>query len=38
LPEITRKEPVPKITQQTKSITDPESGWLNRPNKPDGFH
>ena len=36
--EITRKTPKPKTTTQTKSTTDPEAGWLNRPNKPDGFH
>jgi len=38
MPEITRKPLEPKKTQQTKSVTDPEAGWLNRPNKPEGFH
>ena len=38
MPEISRKLPNPKITSQTKSTTDPDSGWLNRPDKPDGFH
>jgi transposase len=38
LPEISRKPIEPKTTTQTKSITDPESGWLNRPGKPEGFH
>jgi transposase len=38
MPEIVRKMPEPKKTEQTKSVTDPEAGWLNRPNKPDGFH
>lgn len=38
LPEITRKPPEPKKTQQTKSTTDTEAGWLCRPNKPEGFH
>jgi len=36
--EITRKPPEPKKAEQTKSITDPESGWLKRPDKPEGFH
>ena len=38
MPEISRKPTEPKTTTQTKSITDPESGWLNRPGKPEGFH
>jgi transposase len=38
MPEITRKSPAPKKVKQTVSVTDPESGWLSRPNKPDGFH
>jgi len=38
MPEITRKPPSPKKTKQTISVTDPESGWLKRPNKPEGFH
>jgi transposase len=38
LPEISRKPPKPKKTEQTQSITDPESGWLKRPDKPEGFH
>jgi transposase len=38
MPEITRKPPEPKKTEQTKSITDPDSGWLKRPGKPEGFH
>jgi Uma2 family endonuclease len=36
--EITRKPPKPKKTEQTKSITDAEAGWLKRPGKPEGFH
>lgn len=27
-----------KTTEQTKSVTDPECGLLNRPGKPTGFH
>jgi len=38
LPEIERKPPGPKQEEQTQSVTDPESGWLSRPGKPDGFH
>jgi len=38
MPEITRKSPEPKATEQTRSITDSEAGWLNRPDKPEGFH
>ena len=38
MPGITRKPPAPKIVKQTVSVTDPESGWLSRPNKPEGFH
>ena len=38
MPEIKRKSPEPKNTTQTQSLTDPDAGWLNRPNKPDGFH
>jgi len=38
MPEITRKPPEPKKVKQTVSVTDPESGWLKRPNKPEGFH
>ena len=37
MPGITRTPPKPKKTKQTVSITDPEAGWLNRPNKPEGF-
>ena len=35
---IKRKMPKPKKTEQTKSVTDSEAGWLNRPDKPEGFH
>jgi len=38
LPEITRKPPNPKQVEQTQSTTDPDAGWLCRPNKPEGFH
>lgn len=38
MPEITRKPTKPKMAEQTVSTTDPEAGWLNRPNKPEGFH
>jgi len=38
MPEIARKPPKPKKTEQTISVTDPDSGWLSRPNKPEGFH
>ena len=38
LPEIKRKPPQPKREEQIRSATDPESGWLTRPGKPDGFH
>jgi len=38
MPEITRKPPKPKKTEQTRSVTDPEAGWLCRPDKPTGFH
>jgi len=38
MPAIFRKLPEPKITTGTKSTIDPESGWLNRPDKPEGFH
>jgi transposase len=38
LPEIERKPPRPKQVEQTRSVTDSESGWLVRPSKPEGFH
>lgn len=38
MPEIERKLPENIQTEQTKSSTDPDTGWLRRPNKPDGFH
>jgi len=38
LPAIKRKRPSPKKTEQKQSITDTESGWLSRPDKPEGFH
>lgn len=38
MPEIERNLPENKITEQTKSASDPDAGWLCRPNKPDGFH
>ena len=38
MPEITRKLPEPKMAEQTVSTTDPDSGWLSRPDKPNGFH
>ena len=38
MPEVTRKPPEPKKTEQTRSVTDPEAGWLCRPDKPEGFH
>jgi transposase len=38
LPAIKRKRPSPKKTEQTQSVTDTESGWLSRPDKPEGFH
>jgi len=38
MPEVTRNLPEPKKTEQTRSITDPEAGWLCRPDKPTGFH
>lgn len=38
MPEIVRKPPKPKKTEQTKSTTDPDAGWLCRPGKPEGFH
>ena len=38
MPEIERKLPENKKVEQTKSATDPDAGWLHRPNKPDGFH
>ena len=38
LPPIERKPPEPKKAEQTQSLTDPESGWLVRPGKPNGFH
>jgi len=38
LPEIERKAPHSKQAEQVRSVTDPESGWLVRPGKPDGFH
>ena len=38
LPEIERTPPKPKQMEQTKSVTDPEAGWLTRPGKPEGFH
>ena len=36
--EITRKPPETKMVEQTVSTTDPEAGWLSRPDKPNGFH
>lgn len=38
LPETIRKTSEPKKVTQTKSFTDSETGWLQRPGKPDGFH
>jgi len=38
MPEITRKPPASKQTEQTQSVTDSGAGWLRRPNKPEGFH
>ncbi|GHU79456.1 transposase [Clostridia bacterium] len=38
MPEITRKPPKHGKTEQTRSITDPDAGWLKRPDKPEGFH
>ena len=38
MPKITRKPPEPKMAEQTVSTTDPEAGWLVRPDKPEGFH
>jgi hypothetical protein len=38
MPEIERKLPENKKTEQTKSTTDPDAGWLCRPGKPDGLH
>jgi transposase len=38
LPETTRKPPEPKKEKRTQSLTDPEAGWLRRPDKPEGFH
>jgi len=38
MPEVTRKLPELKKTEQTRSVTDPEAGWLCRPDKPEGFH
>jgi len=38
MPEVTRKQPEPKKTEQTRSVTDPQAGWLCRPDKPTGFH
>jgi transposase len=38
MPEITRKPPGSRKAQQTQSVTDPEAGWLRRPDKPEGFH
>jgi hypothetical protein len=38
MPEIKRKLPENKKIEQTKSATDPDTGWLCRPNKPEGFH
>jgi transposase len=38
MPEITRKPPEPKKTEQTMSVSDPEAGWFCRPDKPEGFH
>ena len=38
MPEASRKLPKPKKMEQRQSVTDPEAGWLRRPNKPDGFH
>jgi transposase len=38
MPEITRKPPEQRKTEQTQSTTDPGAGWLCRPDKPEGFH
>jgi transposase len=38
MPEITRKQSEAKKSEQTRSATDPEAGWLCRPDKPEGFH
>ena len=38
MPEIERKPPEARITEQTASASDPEAGWLCRPDKPEGFH
>jgi len=38
LPEITREAPKPKKLGQTKSVSDPDVGWMVRPGKPEGFH
>ena len=38
MPEIARKLPKTKQTEQTQSTTDTEAGWLARPSKPEGFH
>jgi transposase len=38
MPEIERKPPKPKMIEQTRSMTDPEAGWMMRPDKPEGFH
>jgi len=38
MPEVTRQLPEPKKAEQTRSVTDPEAGWLKRPDKPTGFH
>jgi len=35
---VNPKSPKPKILSKKISITDPECGELNRPNKPRGFH
>jgi len=37
LPSIEHKHK-PEKTERTKSITDPDAGWLKRPGKPEGFH
>jgi len=38
MPEVVRNPPGPKMVEQTQSVSDPEAGWLCRPDKPEGFH
>jgi len=38
LPELERKTPKTKTVTQTQSVTDEDAGWLQRPEKPNGFH